>query len=113
MCACVFSYILIYFQYAFLKYMLFTQLFYKIVFFIEIILSNNVASQVHLSSEESEESQKEEEENNLETNFTSCDKSSRIKETVHKSQKKINQAKELSNLTSSQLEAIIGVSLSP
>ncbi|KAG5332861.1 NSD2 methyltransferase, partial [Acromyrmex heyeri] len=67
--------------------------------------------EVHLSSEESEESQKEEEENNLETNFTSCDKSSRTKETVHKSQKKVNQAKELSNLTSSQLEAIIGVSL--
>lgn len=43
----------------------------------------------------------------------SCDKSSRTmtKETLHKLQKKENQAKELSNLTSSQLEAIIGVSL--
>jgi len=33
------------------------------------------------------------------------------KKTLYKSQKKENQAKELSNLTSSQLEAIIGVSL--
>ncbi|XP_077258296.1 nuclear receptor binding SET domain protein isoform X1 [Temnothorax americanus] len=67
--------------------------------------------EVHLSSEESEESQKEEEEHNLESNFMSCDKRTMTKETFHKSQKKENQAKELSNLTSSQLEAIIGVSL--
>ncbi|XP_011260373.1 histone-lysine N-methyltransferase NSD2 [Camponotus floridanus] len=68
--------------------------------------------EVHLSSEESEESQKEEEESNLETNFMSYDKNSRImKKTFYKSQREKNQAKELSNLTSSQLEAIIGGSL--
>ncbi|XP_072742507.1 histone-lysine N-methyltransferase NSD2 isoform X2 [Anoplolepis gracilipes] len=69
--------------------------------------------EVHLSSEESEESQKEEEENNLETSFMSSDKSSRTmkKKTFYKLQQEENQAKELSNLTSSQLEAIIGGSL--
>jgi len=42
----------------------------------------------------------------------SYDKNSRImKKTFYKSQREKNQAKELSNLTSSQLEAIIGGSL--
>lgn len=59
----------------------------------------------------------EEEESNLETSFTSYDKNSMTtkKKTFHrlslKLQKKENQAEELNNLTSSQLEAIIGGSL--
>lgn len=70
--------------------------------------------QVQPSSEESEESQKEEEESNLETNLISCDdETSKIskKKTLHKSQREETQAKELNNLTSSQLQAIIGGSL--
>ncbi|XP_029154906.1 histone-lysine N-methyltransferase NSD2 [Nylanderia fulva] len=69
--------------------------------------------EVQLSSEESEESQKEEEESYLKTNFMSCDKSSRImkKNTFDKLQREESQVKELNNLTSSQLEAIIGASL--
>lgn len=66
--------------------------------------SNNNFSQVDLSSEESEESQKEEEVRNLETTSVSCDASSKAK-------KEKPQVKDLSNLTSSQLEAIIGGSL--
>jgi len=44
----------------------------------------------------------------------SCDNSSRTsmkKNSLHKSQKEGNKTKDLSNLTSSQLEAIIGGSL--
>jgi len=44
----------------------------------------------------------------------SCDKSSRAsvrKSTLHRSQREGNKTKDLSNLTSSQLEAIIGASL--
>ncbi|EZA60650.1 putative histone-lysine N-methyltransferase NSD2 [Ooceraea biroi] len=69
--------------------------------------------EVQPSSEESEESQKEEEENNLETNFKSSDENSKTlkKKTLHKSQREETQVKELNNLTSSQLKAIIGGSL--
>lgn len=81
-------------------------------------LKRQCASQVYPSSEESEESQKEEAESNTETNFISFDENSRTLKTKAshrislKLQREENQAKELDNLTSSQLEAIIGGSLS-
>ncbi|XP_029047985.2 histone-lysine N-methyltransferase NSD2 isoform X2 [Osmia bicornis bicornis] len=73
--------------------------------------------EVHPSSEESEESQKEDEEETMQyADFKLCEYSSKSmkRKTLHRLSlrlKKEDQVEELNNLTSSQLEAIIGGSL--
>lgn len=72
--------------------------------------------QVHPSSEESEESQKEDDEEAMHsTNFMPYEYNSKRKE-LHRLSLKLkgekDQVEKLNNLTSSQLEAIIGGSLS-
>lgn len=72
--------------------------------------------QVHPSSEESEESQKEDDEEAIQfADFMPCDSKNMKRKELHRLSLRLkggkDQVEKLSNLTSSQLEAIIGGSL--
>lgn len=86
------------------------------IFYQKVFYTYKYNLQVHLNSEESEESQREEDEELLEDTIALCtyNFSKTVKRKMLNQSSNIfeeGQAEKLNNLTSSQLEAIIGGSL--